>query len=219
MTGKNTPSAALLRSFVDRVENVEKQQEALRDDKSAIFQEAKSSGFDTKAIRRLIKRRKCKPHDLQEADAIDDLYRHSVGMDAEPPLFRQITGLVQDAAGSDRLLEIFKLLVPEQGEIIMTLDHKKIRLFRDKDGEPVYEDYVEPGEGKKSGSRTTLPPAEKKNVPNCTADEAEQLGRDAAKNNEPIIINPFPYDDPRRPRFDLGWRKGMGNDGMEPDDE
>lgn len=219
MTGKNTPSAALLRSFVDRVERVNAEIKALSEDRTAIFGEAKSAGYNTPAMRRAIKRRTYKPHDLQEADAMDDLYRHSLGMDSEPPLFRNIAAMAKDIAGGDKLLEAFKLLVPPGSEVTIAIAGKKVRLWRDKDGEPMSEDYVEPGEAKKSHSRTTLPPAEKKDVPNCTEDEAEQLGVDASKANEPVIKNPFPHDDGRRPRWDLGWRKGMGNDGLEPDDE
>lgn len=219
MTGKNTPSAALLRSFVDRVERVDAEKKALSEDRTAILQEANSAGYNRPAILRLVRRRKAKPHDVQEADALDDLYRHSVGMDAEPPIFRQMEALCKDAAGGDRLLELFKTIVPEKGEIIVTIAGKKMRCWRDKDGNALSEDYVEPGDTRKSHSRSTLPPAEQKDVPDCTADEAEALGHQAAKDNKPVISNPFPHDDARRPRWDLGWRKGMGNDGMEPDEE
>lgn len=36
---------------------------------------------------------------------------------------------------------------------------------------------------------------------------AEELGRKAARDKRPIIENPFPFGDPRRARFDEGWRK------------
>lgn len=219
MIGKNTPSATQIRSFVDRVEQVEKDQKALSEDKSAIYSEAKSAGFDTKAIRRLVRRRKFRPHDVQEADAMDDLYRHAVGMDNEPPLFRQIEGICRDFAGGDKLLEAFKLLVPESGDIIITLKGKRYRIWRDKSGTPISEDYVEASQAKKPHGRSTLPPQEERDVPDCDADGAEALGMQAAKDNKPVIDNPFPHDDARRPRWDLGWRKGMGNDGMEPDED
>ena len=218
MSGKNTPSAALLRSYVDRIERVTEEKKALGADITNIYGEAKSAGFDTKAIRRAIRRRTWKPHDLQEADAIDDLYRHSLGMDNEPPLFRQIEGIAKDFAGGDKLLEAFKLLVPESGEIVVTLMGKKHRIWRDKDGSAQAEDYIEPGDST-AKTRSTLPKAKSEPVPNCTEDEAEELGFKAAKENVPVIKNPFPHDDARRPRWDLGWRKGMGNDGMEPDEE
>jgi hypothetical protein len=55
--------------------------------------------------------------------------------------------------------------------------------------------------------------------PAVDADGAEVLGRDAFGSNQPIITNPFPFGDPRRPRWDAGWRKASGTDGMGPDDE
>jgi uncharacterized protein (UPF0335 family) len=91
--GKNTPSAALLRSFIERLERLDEQKKALSDDRKAVMAEAKSSGYDAPAITRLLKRRKAKPHDVAEADTLDDLYRHSIGMDAEPPLFRQLAAI------------------------------------------------------------------------------------------------------------------------------
>jgi hypothetical protein len=45
---------------------------------------------------------------------------------------------------------------------------------------------------------------------------AELLGREAFKADEPIIKNPFPFGDERRPRWDEGWRKESGTDGMGP---
>lgn len=44
--------------------------------------------------------------------------------------------------------------------------------------------------------------------------EAEELGRAAAREGKAVIANPFPFGDPRRPRFDEGWRKEAENDGM-----
>jgi SpoVK/Ycf46/Vps4 family AAA+-type ATPase len=43
---------------------------------------------------------------------------------------------------------------------------------------------------------------------------AEEMGRKAARDGKPIIDNPFPFNDPRRARFDEGWRKESDSDGM-----
>lgn len=61
-------------------------------------------------------------------------------------------------------------------------------------------------------------PAPKADVPDVDPDGAEALGRQAFKDNEPIIANPFPFGDGRRGRWDSGWRKESGTDGMGPDD-
>lgn len=44
--------------------------------------------------------------------------------------------------------------------------------------------------------------------------DAEELGRQAARDGRPVIDNPFPYADPRRAKFDEGWRKESEADGM-----
>lgn len=219
MTGKNTPSAALLRSYVERVERIDAEKKALSEDRTAVLNEANSNGFDKKAMLRAIKRRQAKPHDLQEADALDDLYQHALGMAPEPPLFRSLAGMIGDAAGGEKLIEAFKLLVPPGTEVIITVAGKKQRIWRVKDGEPMIEDYVEPDQEPKTHRRTTLPPATRKEVPDCSEDEAEKLGAAARRENVPVVDNPFPYDDARRPRWDKGWRNEGGDDGMGHDEE
>lgn len=47
-----------------------------------------------------------------------------------------------------------------------------------------------------------------------TDGDAEQLGMLAAREGKPITDNPFPFRDARRARFDEGWRKETGTDGM-----
>lgn len=44
--------------------------------------------------------------------------------------------------------------------------------------------------------------------------DAEQLGRKAARDGKPVIENPFQFGDPRRAKFDEGWRKESETDGM-----
>lgn len=44
--------------------------------------------------------------------------------------------------------------------------------------------------------------------------DAEQLGRAAFRAGKPVIDNPFPFNDPRRARFDEAWRREAGSDGM-----
>ena len=58
--------------------------------------------------------------------------------------------------------------------------------------------------------------AKKADVPDCTLDEARQMGRQARKDDEPVIANPFPWDDKRRRLWDEGWRNEDGGDGMGP---
>jgi uncharacterized protein (UPF0335 family) len=70
--GQNTVSGEMLRSFVERIERLAAEKSRLADDISAVFAEAKSSGFTPKAIRRVVKIRATKPHDYQEEEAMVD---------------------------------------------------------------------------------------------------------------------------------------------------
>ena len=45
-------------------------------------------------------------------------------------------------------------------------------------------------------------------------DGADALGRKAAQEGRPVIDNPFVFGDPRRSRFDEGWRAESLSDGM-----
>lgn len=56
--------------------------------RSDIYAEAKSAGFDVKVLRRLIKERKQEPADLEEQEALLDVYRHALGQLADTPLGR-----------------------------------------------------------------------------------------------------------------------------------
>jgi uncharacterized protein (UPF0335 family) len=217
--GKNTLAGDQLRSFVERVEYVRAQKKALGDDERAIMAEAKASGLVPAGITHCVKVRAMKPHDRQEAEALRDLYLHSLGMDVEPPLFRAMNLMQVDIASRESVIEAFKRLVPESGDIIVRVGKQPVRLYRDKDGEAHVEDYNPDEPAKKARRSPGTTPAAKpaKEVPDVDADGAEQLGREAAKANRPVIDNPFPFGDARRARFDEGWRKQSGGDGMGPD--
>lgn len=68
-------AAGQLRSIVERIERIEAEVKDLNADKSDIYKEAKSNGFDTKALRAIVAERRKDPAELQELDALIDLYR------------------------------------------------------------------------------------------------------------------------------------------------
>lgn len=70
----------ILRSFVDRIERLNEEREALSADIREVYSEAKGSGFDTKILRQVIRMRKLDKADFQEAEAILDLYLTALGM-------------------------------------------------------------------------------------------------------------------------------------------
>ena len=216
--GKNTVAGDELQGYVDRVENINSQIAGLQDDKSAVMAEAKSRGFSKKRIGEVIRIRKQKPQDRQEAEAELDMYLHALGMANEPPLLRFIARAGVDTAVREQVLDAMKGFVPPHGlgDITVTMAGKPVRLSRNKSGEVEIAEVVDkPLPGLKT-PRQSKPRAD---VPECSDDQAEEIGRQFARDNRPIIDNPFPYGDGRRPRFDRGWRLETGNDGMGPDDD
>src|SRR5690242_13309400 len=97
--GKNTVSAEKLLGIVTEAERPRVQKRELGEQESAIMAAAKAEGFSPAGIRYLVKVRAMKPHDRQEAEAIRDSYLHAIGMDEEPPLFRLMGAMAEDAAG------------------------------------------------------------------------------------------------------------------------
>ena len=215
--GKNTASGKILTSYVERIERLRAEKKELSAEETAVLAEAKAQGFTPARIRDVVKRRAMKPHDLQEAQAELDMYMHAMGMDMEAPLFRSVSLMNVDTAAREQVIDAFKLLVPQGGEVIVKPGGEPVRLWRDDKGEVHWEDYVEPEAAPKPqpGSSTAKP--EKPPVPDVTEDGAREMGVDAAKDNVPVIKNPFPFGDKRRARWDEGWRMGNGGDGMGPD--
>lgn len=68
-----------LKSFVERIERVESEVREMNDDKSDIYKEAKSQGFDVKALKTVIARRRKDANEVAEQNAIVDLYLTSLG--------------------------------------------------------------------------------------------------------------------------------------------
>jgi len=69
-----------LRSFVERIENLETEKKALSDDIAEVYSEAKGAGFNTKVLRKLISLRKQDEKDRAEERQILDLYIRAIGM-------------------------------------------------------------------------------------------------------------------------------------------
>lgn len=69
-----------LKSFIERIETIQGELDALGDDKKEIFSEAKGAGFDVKTIRKIIALRKLDAEKRREAEELLDLYKTAVGM-------------------------------------------------------------------------------------------------------------------------------------------
>jgi uncharacterized protein (UPF0335 family) len=69
-----------LRAFIERVERLEEDKQAIADDIKEVFGEMKAVGFDTKAVRTIIRLRKKDQAERDEEEAILDLYKNALGM-------------------------------------------------------------------------------------------------------------------------------------------
>lgn len=78
-----TVAADELRLFIERIERLKEEIKGLNDDVSDVYGEAKSRGFDTAAMKRVIKLRKMEPHARQEAEALLATYLDALGMSAD----------------------------------------------------------------------------------------------------------------------------------------
>lgn len=216
---RNSVAGEELRGYIERIERLREEKKELAEDEKLVMAEAKNAGFDTKMIRHCIKVRAAKPSDVEEARALEDLYLSALGMRSELPLFRSIDLMNVDVTAKEQVVEALKQFVPSSGAIVIEAGGTPLRLQRDETGEVTITEVVEKPKREGGGEPSTKPSRKPlANIPECSADEAEALGRDAAKADVPIIQNPFPFGDARRPRWDLGWRKEAGNDGMGPDD-
>lgn len=75
-----TVAAGQLRAFIERIERLEEEKQTIADDIKDVFAEMKGTGFDTKAVRTIIRLRKKDQAQRQEEEAILDLYKAALGM-------------------------------------------------------------------------------------------------------------------------------------------
>jgi uncharacterized protein (UPF0335 family) len=75
-----TVAAGQLRAIIERIERLEEEKKTIADDIKDVYAEAKGTGFDTKAIRTLIRLRKKDQAERQEEETILDLYKSALGM-------------------------------------------------------------------------------------------------------------------------------------------
>ena len=74
-------AAEALQQYVDRIEKLEEEKKALAEDIKQVYSEAKSTGFDTKILRKIISLRKIEEHERQEQEELLDLYKRAIGME------------------------------------------------------------------------------------------------------------------------------------------
>jgi uncharacterized protein (UPF0335 family) len=69
-----------LKAFVERIERLEGEKRATSDDIRDVYAEAKGTGFDTKALRTIVRLRKLDTDERREQQEVLDTYLHALGM-------------------------------------------------------------------------------------------------------------------------------------------
>lgn len=78
----NSVAAAELRQFIERIERLEEEKQQIADDITDVIGEAKGRGYDTKAIRTILRLRKKDANERMEENAILETYMSALGMEA-----------------------------------------------------------------------------------------------------------------------------------------
>lgn len=78
--GHNSSGEELLQ-LLQRVERLEEEKQGIADDIKDVFLEAKSRGWDTKIMRKIIRARKVKPDDRREERLVLETYAKAIGLE------------------------------------------------------------------------------------------------------------------------------------------
>ena len=73
-------SAEQLRQLIERIETLEEEKRAVADQVKDVYAESKSTGFDVKTMRHIVRLRRMEKHHRDEADALIETYRHALGL-------------------------------------------------------------------------------------------------------------------------------------------
>ncbi len=76
----NSVAGEELKAFIERIERLEEEKAALAGDLRDVYSEAKSNGFDTKIMRKIISLRRKDHAERQEEEALMELYLAALGM-------------------------------------------------------------------------------------------------------------------------------------------
>ena len=69
-----------LRQFIERIERLDAEKKDLAEQQKEVMAEAKSRGYDTRVIRKVVALRKRDKDDIAEEEAVLELYKECLGM-------------------------------------------------------------------------------------------------------------------------------------------
>ncbi len=73
-------AADQLRLFIERIERLEDEKKGMQDDIKDVYAEAKSTGYDPKTMREIVRLRKMEKSDRDETEALLEAYKAALGM-------------------------------------------------------------------------------------------------------------------------------------------
>jgi uncharacterized protein (UPF0335 family) len=73
-------SAEQLQQLIERIERLEEEKSNIGEDIKNVFAEAKSSGFDVKTIKTILKIRRMDRNELEEQEYLLETYKRALGM-------------------------------------------------------------------------------------------------------------------------------------------
>lgn len=80
MAGENHVAADQLRLLIERIERLEEDKREITADIKDVYAEAKSNGYDTKTMRKMVAERKMEKHARDEMLAMQETYRAALGL-------------------------------------------------------------------------------------------------------------------------------------------
>ena len=81
-SGAHRVAADQLRQLIERVETLEQEKQEVADQIKGVYSESKGRGYDTKVMRKLVAERKRDPDHISEEEAVLQMYRRALGMEA-----------------------------------------------------------------------------------------------------------------------------------------
>ncbi len=78
--GSYRVAADELRAFIERFERLEAEKRDIAEQQKEVMAEARSRGYDTRIMRKLIALRKRDKDDLAEEEAVLEMYKEALGM-------------------------------------------------------------------------------------------------------------------------------------------
>lgn len=188
MTSLKADAVDRIKTFLQAIDSLETERAEIADEIRAQYAEAKAEGFDPKALRGMIKRKRAKnPTKLAEDEQVLELYMHAIGMLPENPLAAAVAALAEDGLGRDQVIAGLQQMVPVGGEIIAKVGGDPVRIWRDAEGTAFVEPWTEPKPAEKPGKAMKGSAAVLSIVPKdpikAAADRAERRSR---KESEPI---------------------------------